>query len=167
MLRRAPRPQLHREVFKCPGCAVFTCVKHATAMSFQQDFESDWQLWTVRHSPGPKCDCGDAFNPYVCGGDSDHAGKVRCKTCKKIMRSGVIPFFTGTKLPLFALFGILWGTLHGHSQVFIHELTGASRQAISQWQLTFAEPCFRINMKMLDIAKPLYTSLQVHFSLFH
>ena len=77
------------------------------------------------------------------------------------MRSGVIAFFTGTKLPLVTLFGILWGTLHGHSQAFIHELTGASRQAISQWQLTFAEPCFKINLKMLEIAKPLFTSLQV------
>ena len=96
---------------------------HTTALSFQQDFEDDWQLWTVRHSLGPKCNCGDAFDPYIRAGGSDHAGKVRCKTCKKIMRGGVIPFFTGTKLPLVALFGILYGTLHGHSQKFIQELT--------------------------------------------
>ena len=118
-MSRQPRQQLHREVFNCTGCSDFTCVTHTTALSFQQDFEDDWQLWTVRHSLGPKCNCGDAFDPYIRAGGSDHAGNVRCKTCKKIMRGGVIPFFTGTKLPLVALFGILYGTLHGHSQKFI------------------------------------------------
>ena len=77
------RQQLHREVFNCPGCSDFTCVTHTTALTFQLDFE-EWQHWTVRHCLGPKCGCGDAFNPYVCAGGSDHAGKVRCKTCKKI-----------------------------------------------------------------------------------
>ena len=72
------RQQLHWEVFNCPGCSDFTCVTHThtTALTFQLDFEDEWQLWTVRHCLGPKCGCGDAFNPYVCAGGSDHAGKV-------------------------------------------------------------------------------------------